>query len=101
MNDSATRPTYQYLPKLFRGVDFTKLMVVTGLSRQSLEEIAGTTKSGAPPRAATAGEAVVLGKFFRRDPIKLLHRQIMDELTAAGYKAPPFRPGTNNIDNVA
>lgn len=85
--------TYKYLPERLRGLDFDKISEQTGLEPSALREIAGIAKKTKPARAATAGEAVKLGKFLDMDPVKILHKQIEEELAAAGYEAKTKAPG--------
>lgn len=80
--------SYKNLPNRLAKLDLSKVAEATGLSLTDLNEIAGRD-TDKEPRAATAGEAVALGKFLDIDPVKILHQQIAEELTEAGYTPPP------------
>ena len=83
--------TYKNLPERFLGLDLKQVADSTGLTQKTLKEIAGLVPK-TDPRAADAGEAVALGKYFGIDPVKILHTQISEELAAVGYKPAKKEP---------
>ena len=83
--------SYKNLPERFRGLDIKQVADSTGLTQKALKEIAGLVPN-TEPRAADAGEAVALGKYFAIDPVKILHTQVSEELAAVGYKPAKKEP---------